>query len=99
MRDSNSRPSAYKSKNLHISALGGHCPCCGITTIVDEYEIVIEAEFDHFYSRERRYFEDTWLICRACHLDMKNRVEYLPEFQVYQRRARVLDNGQLSLCL
>lgn len=82
-----------------ISVLGGQCPCCGTTQIVDEYEMVIEAEFDHFYSRERRYFEDTWLICRDCHIGMKYRTDFLPEFQVYQRRAKVIDNGQLSLSL
>jgi hypothetical protein len=89
-------------KNRHINviwSLGGHCPCCGIAEIVIEDVVISEAEFDHFYSRERRYFEDTWLICRECHLSMKNRIEYLPEFQVYQRRAKNIDNGQLTLDL
>ncbi len=86
-------------KQRHISVvvtLGCKCPCCGTTQIVDELGNVLDAEFDHFYSRERRDYVDTWLICRECHLNMKERSEYLPEFQVYQRRAKNIDNGQMT---
>ena len=89
-----------KNRHIHVIwTLGGKCPCCGIEEIVIDFSIVKNAEFDHFYSRERRYFEDTWLICRECHLNMKDRIDYLPEFQVYQRRAKNVDNGQLTLDL
>lgn len=87
-------------KQRHINviwSLGGHCPCCGVVEIVSEDSLISEAEFDHFYSRERRDFMDTWLICRECHLNMKNRIDFLAEFQVYQRRAKNIDNGQLTL--
>lgn len=80
-----------------ISSMGGRCPCCGVREIVDKQGLVVEAEFDHFYSRERNGFTDTWLICRPCHLSMKNRADYSAEFQVYQRRALMFDNGQLTL--
>lgn len=95
------KPLTQTVKQRHqiiITYMGGRCPCCGVSEIINEFG-VLEAEFDHFYSRERARFEDTWLICKPCHLAMKNRAEYLAEFQVYQRRALTLDDGQLTLDL
>lgn len=50
-----------------IAHMVGRCPCCGVSEILNEFG-VLEAELDHFYSRERAWFEDTWLICKPCHL-------------------------------
>ena len=90
---------SVKYRHIKItSLLGGRCSCCGINKILDG-ENIIDAEFDHFYSRERREFEDTWLICKPCHLNMKERITYTDEFRSYQRKAKALENGQLSLNL
>ena len=80
-----------------VTALGGRCPCCGVTEIINTHGAVIDAEYDHFYSRERRNFDETWLICRPCNRDMKNRHLRTSEFQAYQRRAAQLESGQTLL--
>lgn len=49
-------------KRQHVDVvgyLGGRCPCCGVTEVVDMGGRVLEPEFDHFYSRERRDFTET----------------------------------------
>ncbi len=77
-----------------IKALGKRCPCCGINVVLTATDSVVQAEFDHFYSRERRAFEETWLICRTCHKDMADRTTHVAAFQAYQVRARQLIDGQ-----
>lgn len=82
-----------------IAALGNRCPCCGVNVVLDDERCVIDAEFDHFYSRERREFSETWLICQECHLDMRDRSFFIVEFQAYQKRATSIENGQLELMI
>lgn len=92
------RPIPESVKQRHkdvLDHLGGRCPCCGLITVIDEYGV--NGEFDHFYSRERITFEETWLICKLCHLQMKDRAHFTDEFRSYQRRAVALEGGQLSL--
>ena len=51
---------------------------------------MLEAEFDHFYSRERNGFEDTWLICVPCHQRLTiggERAQQTDAFNLYQMRA------------
>lgn len=86
-----------KRKHIEIiTLLGDRCPCCGVNQILDD-GIICNAEFDHFYSRERREYEDTWLICKSCHLNMCTRSDYIDEFRCYQKKARALEGGQLTL--
>lgn len=80
-----------------ISLLGRRCPCCGVAVVLSPTGEVVEAEYDHFYSRERRAFEETWLICRSCHLGMSDRTPHVAAFQAYQSRAKQLTDGQLPL--
>lgn len=80
-----------------LKLLGGRCPCCGLVSVLDASGEVIGAEYDHFYSRERNALEDTWLICKACHRNMKDRVKYTDQFRVYQQRVVAMEGGQLSL--
>lgn len=81
-----------------LRELGGRCPCCGTTPVVDDAGAVLQgAEWDHYYSRERRDFGEVWLICRPCHRGMRDRHEPTAEFQAFQRRAAAIDGGQLRL--
>ena len=84
-----------------VTYLGGRCPCCGEVFVVDGAgDVLPGAQYDHFYSRERRGFAETWLICRPCHLELTHgdRAERTIEFQAYQRKAAKLGNGaQLAL--
>lgn len=89
---------AVKSRHrLVIASLGGRCPGCGLTDIVDPEGRLLSGEYDHFYSRERNAFEDTWLICKSCHVSMGERAEHTDEFRTYQRRAAAIEGGQLQL--
>ena len=94
------RPVTEATKQRHrdvVATLGRRCPCCGINEILDECRAVVDAEYDHFYSRERREFTETWLICRSCHLDMSDRTEHTAAFQAYQQRAAQIEAGQMPL--
>lgn len=91
-------PSSVKERHIIIvSQLGGRCPCCGVESVLDESGAIINGEFDHFFSRERNAFEETWLICRSCHLQMKDRIRFTDQFRVYQQRAAAIEGGQLTL--
>jgi hypothetical protein len=72
-----------------VARIGGRCPCCGERVVLDADGCVLDAEYDHWYSRERRAFEDTWLICRPCHrrFAREGRTERSVEFHAYQRKA------------
>ena len=94
------RPLTEKTKKRHrdvILHLGGRCPCCGEVFVVTEDGGVIEAEYDHFYSRERRSFQETWLVCKPCHksLTSSSRADKTVEFQAYQRKAVRFDRHSL----
>jgi len=74
------------------SLLGGKCPCCMKTLIVDDnYEVVGNAEGDHFHARHERDFEDTWIICQECHRartrKQKPRAIFQAAFSHYQAIA------------
>ncbi len=79
-----------------VKRLGGRCPCCGLSQVIDSMGHSI-GEYDHFYSRERREFHETWLICETCHSDLTTgrvpRSERLDAFKEYQRRAKGIDGG------
>lgn len=94
------RPVTDSTKRRHkevVAALGSRCPCCGVSEVLDATGVVQRAEYDHFYSRERRDFAETWLICVPCHRDMSDRVRYTAAFQAYQQRAVQIEAGQISL--
>jgi len=80
-----------------LAALGRRCPCCGVTRVLDDAGRVHVAEWDHFYSRERRAFQEVWLVCRPCHLKMGDRTRYAAAFEAYQQRAEQLEAGQMGL--
>lgn len=93
-------PVSVKERHrLVIAALGSRCPCCGLAKVLDPEGRILDAEFDHFYSRERNAFEETWLICRSCHQQMRDRPIFTDEFRSYQRRAAAVEGGQLQLIL
>lgn len=70
----------------------------GTHQVVDALgEVLRGAEWDHYYSRERRDFHDVWLICRVCHRGMRDRHERTIEFQAYQKRAAAIEYGQMRL--
>tara|TARA_R110002096_G_scaffold226108_3_gene415426 strand:+ start:14534 stop:14935 length:402 start_codon:yes stop_codon:yes gene_type:complete len=94
------RPVTDSTKRRHrdvVSALGGRCPCCGVNAVLGDTGAVLDAEYDHFYSRERRDFTETWLICKRCHRDMGDRIHHTAAFQAYQQRALQIEAGQLAL--
>ena len=80
-----------------VAQLGRRCPCCGTSEVLSVFGEVVNAEYDHFYSRERRNFEETWLICKPCHLTMTDRTPHVAAFQAYQSRAKQIGDGQLTL--
>jgi len=77
-----------------ILALGGRCPCCGLTEIVDADGDVTEAEFDHFYSNQLPNEEHAWLICLKCHAGLTTgkllRTEADAHFRSFQLRRAAL---------
>lgn len=80
-----------------LTALGGRCPCCGLARVLDDDGRVHGAEWDHFYSRERRAFAEVWLVCRPCHLRMADRTKFAAAFEAFQQRAATLEAGQMAL--
>ncbi len=94
------RPITESTRKRHkavLAKLGSRCPCCGVARVLDESGRVVGAEFDHFYSRERRAFQEVWLVCRPCHLQMGDRVRFAAAFEAYQQRAAQLEAGQILL--
>lgn len=94
------RPVAESSKRRRravLVALGGRCPCCGAARVLDDDGRVLAAEWDHFFSRERRGFTEVWLVCRPCHLRMVDRTKFAPAFEAFQLRAETVEAGQLAL--
>lgn len=94
------RPITESIKRRHravLAALGGRCPCCGVARVLDDEARVVVAEWDHYFSRERRAFEEVWLVCRPCHLRMVDRTKFAAAFEAYQQRAESLEAGQLAL--
>lgn len=78
--------------------LGGRCPCCGKREVLDSRGGVVQgAEWDHYYSRERREFADVWLLCKPCHREMGTRHDRTIEFLAYQRRAVAFEAGQMEI--
>ena len=73
-----------------ILALGGRCPCCGLTEVVDADGAVLEAEFDHFYSNQLPSEEHAWLICLPCHAALTSgelpRIKADAHFRSFQLR-------------
>lgn len=65
--------------------------------VLDEAGHVSAAEWDHYFSRERRAFEEVWLVCRPCHLRMADRTKFGAAFEAYQQRAEQIEAGQLGL--
>jgi len=93
------RPITVTTKARHrdvVRHLGNRCPCCGVEVVLDVQGCVI-GEYDHFYSRERRVFHETWLICLSCHGDLTYgqvlRVKRLDAFKEYQRKAQEYEAG------
>lgn len=94
------RPITESIKRRHrgvLAALGGRCPCCGVARVLDDDGRVVAAEWDHFFSRERRGFTEVWLVWRPCHLRMVDRTRYAPAFEAFQLRAETVEAGQLAL--
>ena len=97
------RPITETTKARHrdvVRYLGGRCPCCGVEVVLDDQEGVV-GEYDHFYSRERREFHETWLVCSGCHGDLTYgrvlRAERLDAFKEYQRKAQEHEEGGQAL--
>lgn len=94
------RPITETVKRRHkavLLALGGRCPCCGVARVLDESGRVAASEWDRYFSRERRAFEEIWLVCRPCHLRMADRTKFAAAFEAYQQRAETVEAGQLAL--
>ena len=94
------RPITEWIKRRHravLIALGGRCPCCGVARVLDDTGRVLAADWDHYFSRERRAFEEVWLVCRPCHLRMVDRTKFASAFETFQQRAESFEAGQLAL--
>lgn len=94
------RPITESIKRRHrtvLAALGGRCPCCGVARVLDDDGRVLSAEWDHFFSRDRRGFTEVWLVCRPCHLRRVDRTRYAPAFEAFQLRAETVEAGQMGL--
>lgn len=61
----------------------------GLVNVLGAAGAVLVAEYDHFYSRERRGFAETWLVCRPCNGDLtvNGREAHAAAFEAYQARA------------
>jgi hypothetical protein len=94
------RPITESVRRRHravLAALGGRCPGCGLARVLDEAGCASAGEWDHYFSRERRAFEEVWLVCRPCHLRMADRAKFAAAFEAYQQRAEQIEAGQLGL--
>ena len=80
-----------------LAALGGRCPCCGVARVLDDDGRGNANEWHHFYSRERRTFEEVWLVRQPCHLCVVDRTKFGAVFEAYQQRAESLEARQLPL--
>jgi len=93
------------TKEIHIAAItvmGGHCPCCGQSRVVDDKGNQLPfSEFDHFYQNSMPNAEHSWLICRPCHADLSTgrvpRHQREAEFRAYQQKRLRLPGVQPSL--
>lgn len=92
------------TKREHVDAitqLGGRCPCCSRSTVVDEGQKSKFAQFDHFYQNSNPNPDQTWLICTPCHGLLTRghlaRTEADAMFRSYQTMRKSLPGRQRSL--
>ena len=93
------------TKRSHVAdvhELGGRCPCCGISQVVDENGNRLQfTEYDHFYASSHPNVDHTWLICKPCHHKLTYgswaRDQKESQFKSYQLNRRALPGRQPSL--
>lgn len=81
-----------------IMKMGGKCPCCGITTVIDQNGINRFTEWDHFYQNSLATAEHVWLICKPCHAELTRgqvqRGQRQIEFNAFQAKRLRLPGAQ-----
>lgn len=81
-----------------VTSMGGGCPCCRRTIVVQNGQRLRPADFDHFYHPHLRDADHTWLICEKCHDDVTYkripRDQLDTRFKAYQDQRRQLPGRQ-----
>jgi hypothetical protein len=89
----NIEPDVVREHVLALQKMGGRCPACGVTPVVDAHGIVRPAEKDHFAGRWANGTLQVWIICKDCH-DQKTdamkrgEVMFLVEFIAFQNKRQ-----------
>ena len=92
------------TKRQHIEAIkmmGGKCPCCRVSDVVEGEQRSAFSEFDHFWTNSNAGIDHTWLICKPCHTQLTtgkvSRDGRTTEFNAYQQLRRRLPGNQPKL--
>jgi hypothetical protein len=97
-----------ETKTLHIECLvyrrAGICPCCKITVIVENWKLLPNLQFDHWYRKDKCELTETWPVCAACNHALEDssfRNQRTEAFREYQRDLEIqqhsLFRDQLAL--
>ena len=74
---------------ITVARHGGYCPCCEHTVITDGDRFTGENE-DHWYGRNKRRVDQTWIVCAECNARMERDSVYkqsrYAQFMAYQSR-------------
>ena len=84
------------------ATLGGRCPCCGTSRVIDENGMRSTfSEVDHFYQNSYPNIDHVWLICKPCHTDLTTgrvpRHQREAEFRAYQNKRCRIPGNQVHL--
>lgn len=95
-----------KTKSLliyQLNFLGGRCPCCAQSIVVQNHRRVNGAEFDHFFGNQYAGPDHVWLICKECHdnftYERITRSSRNAEFNAFQQQRIRTPNAQSVLAL
>jgi Rha family phage regulatory protein len=88
---------ATQREHLRVASRNKVCPCCGVAPIVQDGCFTAEVEIDHFHSKDRPDAQETWPICRPCHVaKTQNHYSHTyldARFKAYQALLSHMRNG------
>jgi hypothetical protein len=95
------RPLSASTQRLHIKVIAtrrnGLCPCCQEVPVCTEAGKLSDAEYDHWFSRDKNRLTQTWLVCAECNqrlrdTDFKSRAR--SAFEAYQQALQPFLSGR-----
>jgi hypothetical protein len=80
------RELSESTKALHLRVTlerrNGYCPACQQQRVCDAEGKLPNAQYDHFYGRNRNAPDETWLVCAPCNRELE-----IPAFKASVRSA------------